>query len=96
MEQINETELKRKGKTIELKIDGVISLDITMQKVKCSYNIKNGILNIYDNQADKRITIETLIAYMIKASENKKTIEIKLDNDEDIIMHIYKGNAPKF
>ncbi len=93
MEQIHEKQLKRivknmKGKTIELKIEGVISLDITMQKVKCSYNSKNGILNIYDNQTDKKITIETLIAYRIKASENRQTIEIKLDNDEDITIHI--------
>ena len=93
MKQINEKELKKivkkiNRKTIELKIEGVISLDITMQKVKCSYNLKNGMLNIYDKQADKKLTIETLIAYMIKASENKQTVEIKLDNDEDIIMHI--------
>ncbi len=93
MEQIKEKELKEiiknmNGKTVELKIDGVISIEFTMQKVKCSYNLKNGILNIYDKDTDKKLTIEMLMAYMIKASENKQTIEIKLDNDEDITIHI--------
>lgn len=93
MEQIKEKELKEiiknmNEKTVELKIEGVISIELTMQKVKCSYNLKNGILNIYDKHTDKKITIEMLMAYMIKASENKQTIEIKLDNDEDITIYI--------
>lgn len=93
MEQIKEKELKEiiknmNEKTIELKIEGVISIELTMKKVKCSYNLKNGILNIYDKQTSKKLTIEMLMAYMIKASENKQTIEIKLDNDEDITIHI--------
>lgn len=93
MEHINEKELKQiarnmNGKTIEIKINGVIIAEFTMHKVQCRYNERSGILLIYDKNTNKKFSVETFMAYMLKASENRQIIEIKTDNEESIIIHI--------
>lgn len=93
MEQINEKQLKEisiymNKKTIELKVKGILIVEFTMHKVQCRYNQRSGMLTIYDKTTDKRLIVETFMAYMLCASEDRQMLEIKLDNDEEITIKI--------
>lgn len=93
MEKINEKELKEisrniNNKTVDIKIEGVITVEFTMHKVQCKYNQRSGVLYIYDKQADKKFSVETFMAYTLETSENRQIIEIKVDNEENITINI--------
>lgn len=91
MEKINEKELKEisinmNNKTVDIKIEGIITVEFTMNKVQCRYNQRSGFL--YINDKHKKFSVNTCMAYTLEKSENRQIIEINLDNDEDITIHI--------
>ena len=93
MEQITESELKEiiksmNGKTVKIDIKGIITTSIVLQEVVSHYNIRREVLNICEVNRHRRIVVDMLQNYMIKANENKKIIEINIDNDEDITINI--------
>lgn len=93
MEKINEKELKEisinmNDKTVDIKIEGIITVEFTMNKVQCRYNQRSGFLYINDKHKNKKFSVNTCMAYTLETSENRQIIEINLDNDEDITIHI--------
>ena len=93
MKQIKEGELKEiiksmNGKTVKIDIKGIITTSIVLQEVVSHYSIRREVLNIYEIETERRIVVDMLQNYMIKANENKKIIEINIDNDEDITINI--------
>lgn len=93
MKQIKESELKEiiksmNGKTVKIDIKGIITTSIVLQEVVSHYSIRREVLNIYEIETERRIVVNMLQNYMIKANENKKIIEINIDNDEDITINI--------
>jgi len=93
MKQIKESELKEiiksmNGKTVKIDIKGIITTSIVLQEVVSHYSIRREVLNIYEIETERRIVVDMLQNYMIKANENKKIIEINIDNDEDITINI--------
>ena len=88
MEELREILKCMDRKSIRIKIRGVIELDFTMHRIKCYYNQNRGMLHIKDKDKNKRIAINTYMAYILKANENKKIIEIKLDNEQDVTIKI--------
>lgn len=93
MKQIKESELKEiiksmNGKTVKIDIKGMITTSIVLQEVVSHYSIRREVLNIYEIETERRIVVDMLQNYMIKANENKKIIEINIDNDEDITINI--------
>lgn len=93
MKQIKESELKdiiksMNGKTVKIDIKGIITTSIVLQEVVSHYSIRREVLNIYEIETERRIVVDMLQNYMIKANENKKIIEINIDNDEDITINI--------
>ncbi len=93
MKQIKESELKEiiksmNGKTVKIDIKGIITTSIVLQEVVSHYSIRREVLNIYEIETERRIVVDMLQNYMIKANENKKIIEINIDNDEDITISI--------
>lgn len=93
MKQIKESELKEiiksmNGKTVKIDIKGIITTSIVLQEVVSHYSIRREALNIYEIETERRIVVDMLQNYMIKANENKKIIEINIDNDEDITINI--------
>ena len=93
MKQIRESELKEiiksmNGKTVKIDIKGIITTSIVLQEVVSHYSIRREVLNIYEIETERRIVVDMLQNYMIKANENKKIIEINIDNDEDITINI--------
>ena len=93
MKQIKESELKEiiksmNGKPVKIDIKGIITTSIVLQEVVSHYSIRREVLNIYEIETERRIVVDMLQNYMIKANENKKIIEINIDNDEDITINI--------
>lgn len=93
MKQIKESELKEiiksmNGKTVKIDIKGIITTSIVLQEVVSHYSIRREVLNIYEIETERKIVVDMLQNYMIKANENKKIIEINIDNDEDITINI--------
>lgn len=93
MKQIKESELKEiiksmNGKMVKIDIKGIITTSIVLQEVVSHYSIRREVLNIYEIETERRIVVDMLQNYMIKANENKKIIEINIDNDEDITINI--------
>lgn len=93
MEQINEVELKNiardmNGKSVQVKIRGIIMLEFTIHKVCCRYRGRSGILYIQNREKDIMLSVETFMAYMLKSNENRQIIEIRMENDEIITIHI--------
>ena len=93
MKQIKESELKEiiksmNGKTVKIDIKGIITTSIVLQEVVSHYSIRREVLNIYEIETERRIVVDMLQNYMIKANENKKIIEINIDNEEDITINI--------
>lgn len=93
MKQIKESELKEiiksmNGKTVKIDIKGIITTSIVLQEVVSHYSIRREVLNIYEIETERRIVVDMLQNYMIKANENKKIVEINIDNDEDITINI--------
>lgn len=93
MKQINEVELKNiaksmNGKSIQVQIKGIIMLDFTIHKVHCRYRGRSGILYIHNRETNIMLSMETFMAYMLKTSENRQIIEIRMENDEVVTLHI--------
>lgn len=93
MEHINQKELKEisrdiSGKSVEIKIEGVITVEFAMDKVQCKYSQRSGTLFIYEKNTNKKFSVEIYMAYMLKTNENKKMLEIETDNEESITIHI--------
>ena len=93
MIKITKIELKELLKSfnnigVYIKMNGIISGRITLHKLKCRYNKSDGILELYDKISEDIIKIETFMARTILCSENKKIIQIKLDNEEDITIEL--------
>lgn len=89
MKQIKESELKEiiksmNGKTVKIDIKGIITTSIVLQEVVSHYSIRREVLNIYEIETERRIVVDMLQNYMIKANETKQIIEINIDNDEEI------------
>lgn len=89
MEQIKERELstiieKMNNRNIRVRINGVIAAEFVMCSIKCKYNTKNNILVLYDRITRQKITVQMVMAYIIKVSEDREVIYIGIDNDEEI------------
>ena len=89
MEQIKERELstiidKMNNRNISVRINGVITAEFVMCNIKCKYNYRSGILMLIDKITGQKITVQMVMAYIIKASEDRQVIYIGIDNDEEI------------
>lgn len=89
MIKIKENELKRvlrhfNNKGIYVYVKGIVSGRNTIHKAKCTYDKVTGIITVYDKLSQDSITIETVMAYQILLSEDKKILELKLDNQEEV------------
>lgn len=89
MIKIKESELKGilkefNNKSMYVYVNGIISGRNTIHKAKCTYSKVTGTMQIFDKISQDSIKIETFMAYQILLSEDKRILEIKLDNEEDI------------
>lgn len=89
MKKINEKELKKmvrklNNKSIAVEIKGVISILINIENTKAKYTRKNGIIELQDTSTNVTIRIETELLYKTLQSEDKRIIELYLDNYQDI------------
>ena len=87
MKRVKEKELQRyiqkfNSKNIILNLGGVINAKIQMEKVKCNYNTRNGIISLSDIKSN--IKIDTSTVYNMQISENGTIFEIYLDDGLDI------------
>lgn len=88
MKKISEAELREllkeyREKELEIKLEGVISGNIHIDKLAFVITY-NKMIFIDEKEGIIEIKIETFMVYSILFNERRKTIEIKLDNDENI------------
>ncbi len=88
MKKISEAELREllkeyREKELEIKLEGVISGNIHIDKLALVIT-SNKMIFIDEKEGITEIKIETFMVYSILFNEKRKTIEIKLDNDENI------------
>lgn len=91
MEQISEKEIKSmaqklNGQMVKVKIIGTIEMELIIPDVHCRYRGRSGILSLYNK--DILLSMELFTAYMLKSNENRQIIEIKMDNEEVVTLHI--------
>lgn len=88
MKKISEAELREllkeyREKELEIKLEGVISGNIHINKLALVIT-SNKMIFIDEKESIIEMKIETFMVYSILFNEKRKTIEIKLDNDENI------------
>ncbi len=93
MKKIKEKELikilKRfENRNVTVHIEGSISGQVIIGKLKSEYNIVNGKIQLEDKVSKNTIEIEQYMAYMLLANENHTELQIKLDNEENISIKI--------
>ena len=91
MNEISEERLKEilntyNDKPVNVKIEGVIGAEFTINKLK--YHYKNGNLCLSDEVMDTALEINITFVYMIFMNEDGARLEIKLDNDENVIIEL--------
>ena len=77
------------NKNIILQFDDILKANVKIKNCKITYNRRNGILKIMDNENIYEVNITP--AYCIERNENYTKLEIYLDNSLDIIINVDKG-----
>lgn len=95
MKKIMEKELikilrKFENRCVVVQIDGIVSGQVILEKLKYKYNKENGKIQLEDNVSKNRIEIEQYMAYMLLVNEDYTEIKIKLDNEEKILIKLQK------
>lgn len=93
MKKIKEKELIKilrrfENRNVTVHIEGSISGQVIIGKLKSEYNIVNGKIQLEDSVSKNTIEIEQYMAYMLLANENHTELQIKLDNEENISIKI--------
>lgn len=93
MKKIKEKELIKilrrfENRNVTVHIEGSISGQVIIGKLKSEYNIVNGKIQLEDKVSKNTIEIEQYMAYMLLANENYTELQIKLDNEENISIKI--------
>lgn len=76
------------NRNVTVHIEGSISGQVIIGKLKSEYNIVNGKIQLEDKVSKNTIEIEQYMAYMLLANENYTELQIKLDNEENISIKI--------
>lgn len=92
MKKILEAELREvlkeyREKELEIKLEGSISGNIHIDELGFVIT-PNKMIFIDEKEGIIELEIETFMVYSILFNEKRKTIEIKLDNDENIRLEL--------
>lgn len=93
MKKIKEKELIKilkefENRYIVVQIEGIVSGQVILEKLKYKYNTENGNIQLEDNVSKNKIEIEQYMAYMLIANEDNTELEIELDNEEKILIKL--------
>ncbi len=93
MKKISEKEVikilkKFENRHVTVYIEGIVSGQVTIEKLKCRYNKENGKIQLKDSVLKNSIEVEQYMAYMLLVNEEGTELCIKLDNEENVLVKI--------